>query len=71
MFIALTAKLLVWLAPPKIERPRPSYDPALEAVLAKPDERLLADVGLSRREAKGIERYLWNEWRRDRTPWSL
>ncbi|MDP3899227.1 MAG: DUF1127 domain-containing protein [Mesorhizobium sp.] len=44
---------------------------ALSAVLAKHDDRLLRDVGLSREDLVGPAETFWAEWRRTRETWSL
>ena len=49
----------------------PKRDPAWDDVVAKKSDRLLADVGLTRREALGANGYFWHEWNRLREPWSL
>ena len=48
-----------------------SSDPAWDTVIAKKDDRLLQDIGLTRREALGTNGYFWHEWSRMREPWSL
>ncbi|MCV0397548.1 MAG: DUF1127 domain-containing protein [Rhizobiaceae bacterium] len=40
-------------------------------LLAKRDDRLLRDVGLTREDVLGAERYFWFEWMRIREPWAL
>ncbi len=46
-------------------------DPAVRALVARRDDRLLRDVGLTREEALGPAGYFWSEWARIRAPWSL
>lgn len=46
-------------------------DPSWAAVVAKKDDRLLRDIGLTRREALGTSDYFWHEWNHSREPWSL
>lgn len=46
-------------------------DPEVRALVARRDDRLLRDVGLTREEALGPQGYFWSEWTRTREPWSL
>ena len=46
-------------------------DPALRALVARRDDRLLRDVGLTRADALGPQGFFWFEWSREREPWSL
>jgi hypothetical protein len=46
-------------------------DAALKAVLAKNDDRLLADAGLRREDALGAEEHFWRDWLRIKEPWTL
>lgn len=46
-------------------------DPAVRALVARRDDRLLRDAGLTREEALGAAGYFWSEWARIRAPWSL
>jgi len=45
-------------------------DPALRAVLDKPDDRLLRDVGLTRESVLGEAGRFWFEWSRRSDPWT-
>ena len=44
---------------------------AVGELLVKHDDRLLADIGLSRDDVLGPERRFWEEWRALREPWRL
>jgi hypothetical protein len=46
-------------------------DAALEDVLAKSDDRLLVDAGLTREAVLGPEAHFWREWLRIKEPWTL
>lgn len=46
-------------------------DAALDAVMAKKDDRLLADAGLTREDVLGAEAHFWREWLRIKEPWAL
>ncbi|MBO6901505.1 MAG: hypothetical protein JJ864_09165 [Rhizobiaceae bacterium] len=45
--------------------------PSWATVVAKKDDRLLRDIGLTRREALGVSDYFRYEWNRRPEPWSL
>ena len=71
---------LGWLGRPKRERQEAQpkkpkvwapIDPALKVLLDRRDDRLLRDVGLTRKSALGEVRYFWYEWSRRRDPWEL
>jgi hypothetical protein len=49
----------------------PAGDTAFRAVLAKHDDYLLADVGLSRADALGPVATFWSEWAPHRALWRL
>lgn len=51
--------------------PRMPVDPQLGAVLARHDDRLLADVGLTREDVLGPEEAWRTEWARQRSIWTL
>ena len=54
------------------DRERPlAADPHLRALVARRDDRLLRDAGLTREEVLGPQGYFWSDWRRLRAPWSL
>lgn len=53
------------------EETRGAPDPALNALVARRDDRLLRDVGLTREDVLGPQGYFWSEWTRIRAPWSL
>jgi hypothetical protein len=46
-------------------------DPNVRALVARRDDRLLRDVGLTREDVLGPQGYFWSEWLRIRAPWSL
>lgn len=46
-------------------------DPQLRTLVARRDDRLLRDAGLTREDALGPQGYFWSEWVRMRAPWSL
>lgn len=46
-------------------------DPGVRGLVARRDDRLLRDVGLTREDVLGSQGYFWSEWRRIRVPWSL
>lgn len=46
-------------------------DPALQAVLEKPDDRLLRDVGLTRESVLGDVGRFWFDWSRRSAPWTM
>ncbi len=52
-------------------RLRPVRDEPLQAVLAKKDDRLLDDVGLSRQDLTGRDEAMRAEWARTRLRWML
>ena len=52
-------------------RERPALARALHGLLARHDDRLLRDIGLSREEVLGPEGQFWADWNRTRQPWSL
>jgi hypothetical protein len=51
--------------------PRLGGNAALDAVLAKKDDRLLADAGLTRERVLGAEGYFRQQWSHIREPWTL
>ena len=55
-----------WQTPPRF-----SSDPALFGLLARRDDRLLHDAGLSREDVLGVEGAWWSEWRRSDRGWNL
>ena len=70
----LTLEEKLWL---RVADARPMWprwfnsDPILRELLAKPDERLLLDAGLTRRDMMSEDAYLNWIWDRDRLRWSL
>ncbi|CAM5406488.1 hypothetical protein MAUB1S_06915 [Mycolicibacterium aubagnense] len=56
---------------PQVAARRPSIGPLLTLLLARRDDRLLRDAGLSRDELLGEAAFFWAEWSRQRTPWDL
>jgi hypothetical protein len=44
---------------------------ALRALLNRKDDRLLRDAGLTRDDVLGTEGAFWQEWSREKTPWTL
>lgn len=46
-------------------------DPALRAVLDKPNDRLLRDVGLTRDSVLGEVGRFWFDWSRRSDPWAM
>jgi hypothetical protein len=50
---------------------RPAISPALRDILARKDDRLLRDVGLTREDIIGPEETFRAEWRRMRDTWNL
>ena len=55
-----------WDAPPRL-----SSDPALFDLLARRDDRLLDDVGLSREDVLGTEGTWWRDWFGSNRGWNL
>ncbi len=56
---------------PLVAARRPSIGPLLTLLLARRDDRLLRDAGLTREEVLGEAAFFWAEWSRQRTPWDL
>lgn len=48
-----------------------SRPPRLSDLLRRRDDRLLRDIGLTRRDALGVDGLVRAEWRRNREIWSL
>jgi hypothetical protein len=53
------------------ERRPLAEDASLHVLVARRDDRLLRDVGLTREDVLGPQGYFWSEWTRIRAPWSL
>ena len=62
-----TGQRSTWWRVPRLRK----ADAALEAMLAKTDDRLLADAGLTREGVLGSEAHFWREWLRIKEPWTL
>ena len=56
---------------PKVAAEPLGADPALRALVARRDDRLLRDAGLTREDVLGPQGYFWSEWARIRADWSL
>jgi hypothetical protein len=50
---------------------RPTVSPALRDILARKDDRLLRDIGLTREDILGLEETFRAEQRRMRDTWNL
>ncbi len=46
-------------------------DDSLETVLARKDDRLLDDAGLTREDVLGPEESFWRSWLQIKEPWTL
>lgn len=61
--------------PAAVERPAlrrsPTLTRALRDLLAKKDDRLLRDIGLTREDILGLEETARADWRRTRETWNL
>ena len=56
---------------PSPAEPRRRIGSALRAILARHDDRLLRDIGLTREDVLGPEDAFLAEWNQIRAPWSL